>query len=289
MHVTPAESPGYQVSLPPPIPDVRSEKPTEKSPREVGAGFGAQIPSIAASYNETPVRPHESRINQRKEEVVFPVSIKNARNRTQQNSPSEASEARIAIPKSVYSRPPPERIQCPDCSIHPRGYRGEHELQRHRARVHAPKRKVYLCVDASSDGKLLADCSQCKKGKFYNAYYNAAAHLRRRHFDDSKRGKGQSKSSTAQRRGGKGAGQYPPMDVLKKFLKEIEIDMDDPRNAMEVDDDDDNDTSSLPQNTEPKIAPEDTNNGLSPHKRIQAAETSRPADGPLTTTIGVVN
>ena len=55
----------------------------------------------------------------------------------------------------------------------------------------------------------------------YGAYYNAAAHLRRAHFHPRKRGR---KGKHDEKRGGKGGGDDPPMDILKqKWMKEVEI------------------------------------------------------------------
>ena len=206
---------------------------------------------------------------ERNDEGVWHLKTPEVKNHVQQKPPSEPSEARIAIPKASYARPPPDRIQCPDCNIHPQGYRGDHELQRHRAREHAPKRKVYVIVDASPDGKLFADCSQCRKGKFYNAYYNAGAHLRRKHFNEPRKGKGKSKLSTAERRGGKGSGTEPPMDMLKKYMKEIELDANDTRNALEGDDD--NDASSLPPSAERRGASEEKEESILLSSSVQAA------------------
>lgn len=126
-----------------------------------------------------------------------------------------------AITKAPYIRPSHPKIMCPHCSEYPDGFRGEHELRRHTERAHALIRKVWVTVDASLDKKFLANCKQCRSGKKYGAYYNAAAHLRRAHFHPRKRGR---KGKHDEKRGGKGGGDDPPMDVLKqKWMKEVEI------------------------------------------------------------------
>ena len=126
-----------------------------------------------------------------------------------------------AITKAPYIRPSHPKIMCSHCSEYPDGFRGEHELRRHTERAHALIRKVWVTVDSSPDKKFLAACKQCRSGKMYGAYYNAAAHLRRAHFHPRKRGR---KGKHDEKRGGKGGGDDPPMDVLKqKWMKEVEV------------------------------------------------------------------
>lgn len=109
--------------------------------------------------------------------------------------------------------PPSSRLKfCLKCDKYPKGFRGEHELRRHEVRVHEQIRKAWVCVDISSDGKFLANCRSCAGGKRYNAYYNAAAHLRRSHFNP----KGRRKDPSL-----KDANVQPPMEVLKLWMKEV--------------------------------------------------------------------
>lgn len=79
-----------------------------------------------------------------------------------------------------------------------------------------------MCVDASAEKKLLSKCKACLRGKRYNAYYNAAAHLRRAHFNPKpKGGKGKASEEEKTKRGGSSGGEWPPMDVCKMFMQEI--------------------------------------------------------------------
>merc|ERR1711881_369149 len=104
---------------------------------------------------------------------------------------SETGEEKVLIPKNQdrQKRPAAPRLLCPHCSDHPDGFRGEHELQRHVSRAHNKIRKVWVCVDSSPDGTFLANCKACRTKK----------------------------------RGGKGGGNWPPMEDLKEsWMREIE-------------------------------------------------------------------
>ena len=127
----------------------------------------------------------------------------------------------VMIPKAPYQRPAHPRVMCTRCNDHPEGFRGEHELRRHVDRAHGIFRKVWVTVDISADKKFLAGCKSCRLGKKYGAYYNAAAHLRRAHFNPRKRGRG-AKGKNEEKRGGKGGGDHPSMDILKMWMKEVE-------------------------------------------------------------------
>ncbi|KAJ5937572.1 hypothetical protein N7454_003914 [Penicillium verhagenii] len=124
-----------------------------------------------------------------------------------------------AIPKASIHRPPRQKTYCRVCNDQPEGFHGEHELRRHMDRVHASVRKVWVCVDISPDKSFLANCKACRNGKKYGANYNAAAHLRRTHFNPCQRGRG-GRGKDSEKRGGKGGGNHPPMDVLKHWMRQ---------------------------------------------------------------------
>ncbi|KAF2013244.1 hypothetical protein BU24DRAFT_424247 [Aaosphaeria arxii CBS 175.79] len=128
--------------------------------------------------------------------------------------------AAITKQSSSYTRPKHPKMVCSSCPGQPE-FRGTHELERHIARKHNKSRKAFICIDTSSDKKFLANCKQCRNGKVYGADYNAAAHLRRKHFYPRPRG---LKGKPTEKRGGIGGGDDPPMDVLRKhWIREIEV------------------------------------------------------------------
>lgn len=152
----------------------------------------------------------------------------------------------IAAPKQQISRMPSHHkaktpLPCPDCAI---TLRGPHELQRHWENVHALLKRVWICVQPEQSPfkpkKALGICKQCKQGKPYNVYYNAAAHLRRAHFCPSKRGRrprgevGSSASTLLIERS-----RGPSIEDLKAhgWLKEITVPNLGPRTASDNDDD----------------------------------------------------
>lgn len=143
----------------------------------------------------------------------------------------------VSIPKAPYVRPQSHKVMCTLCNEQPQGFRGEHELRRHNDRKHTEVRKAWICVDISINKKFLANCKKCANGKKYNVYYNAAAHLRRAHFNPKPKG-GKGKK---EKRGGKGGGDQPSMDSLKMWMKEIEEDVRDNLPPRLEDEDDDED------------------------------------------------
>ena len=111
------------------------------------------------------------------------------------------------------------KVFCPICNDHKEGFHGEHELRRHIDRTHKGCRKVFVCKDISPDRTFLANCKHCRNMKTYGANYNAAAHLRRVHFNPCETPKG-GRGKVSQNRGGIGGGDQPPMDVLRNWMFE---------------------------------------------------------------------
>ena len=156
-----------------------------------------------------------------------PISIQTSGPVSQSMSPAHSSENQndpIAIPRLPFTRHVPSKVKCEECSEHADGFKGEHELKRHILRAHRPTRKVYVCIDPTPGRKFLSECEHCNDFKRYNAYYNAGAHLRRKHFNKRPQGeRRKGKLTKEEKRGGKGGGTEPKMDVLKLYMREFDI------------------------------------------------------------------
>ncbi|PNY26039.1 Uncharacterized protein TCAP_04024 [Tolypocladium capitatum] len=124
---------------------------------------------------------------------------------------SPDSPSRFRVP---YPRPLLRRVYCDKCNEYPEGFRGEHELRRHTEAKHSAMVRRWVCCEPENATHhplqpvvALSACKACMVQKQYGAYYNAAAHLRRAHFHPH--------------RGGKASGDWPPMSVLKDWMKEV--------------------------------------------------------------------
>lgn len=147
-------------------------------------------------------------------------------------------DGKVAMPRSSgYQRPKRPKISCDQCDENPDGFRGEHELRRHKDLKHSKEFKRFVCRTPSQlglDSDLkpiypLDKCKHCLSNKEYGQYYNAAAHLRRAHFTKKPPRASRSKNANSngndepnEKRGGKGGGDWPPMIELKaKWMEEI--------------------------------------------------------------------
>lgn len=152
------------------------------------------------------------------------------------NSTSGGFSSTPMIPKKVleknapaktnYQRPKHDRVFCKQCDSHPEGFRGEHEFRRHQDREHKSVVRKFICVQPKDEQKRqdpilpLSQCKACSQMKKYNAYYNAAAHLRRAHFMPKPKGRSKNKLDDSKR--GSKIGEWPTMAELKFWMKEVE-------------------------------------------------------------------
>ncbi len=185
-------------------------------------------PSIPGSDRETYIFKGEP-----DRMLASPQSIDPGRRHTLGESPTFARQGGRGLTSPIpasrirpsYQRPPLRRVHCTKCHEYPEGFRGEHELRRHNDAKHAALVKRWVCTEPQDQIPSvpqpvvpLAKCKACVTQKRYGAYYNAAAHLRRAHFNPH--------------RGGKASGDWPPMSILKDWMREV-------RQSIDVQDQDD--------------------------------------------------
>ncbi|KAJ0347627.1 hypothetical protein COL154_011105 [Colletotrichum chrysophilum] len=181
---------------------------------------------------------------ERRAKDVFQQQIQNATRTALAPKPADATkpsqsatkkEGKVAVTKGTYTRPKHPKVYCDQCNDHPDGFRGDHELRRHINAKHEGTIKKFICRDPAKAGlksnveaiNPLSKCKQCVAGKHYGAYYNAAAHLRRTHFKPkTPRGKNK-RGDDDEKRGGKGGGDWPPMNELKLWMEEVFVTADD--------------------------------------------------------------
>ncbi|KAI0424583.1 hypothetical protein F5Y09DRAFT_135110 [Xylaria sp. FL1042] len=162
----------------------------------------------------------------------------------------EKNDGKAVITKTKYVRPRQPKVFCGLCDEHKEGFRGEHELRRHKDAKHQSMVKKFICVDPQEFNlpvnvqvvNPLSKCKACKAQKKYGAYYNAAAHLRRTHFKE-KPSRCKNRASGANgdddKRGGKGGGDWPSMHELKNWMREIWVRQDEQRSKEDDDGDED--------------------------------------------------
>lgn len=190
----------------------------------------SQESNLSSSSSDSSQSRHTRRMQEQNAHSKRPLAPKTQSRKTEVAPPatriveivSEDGTRQKKAPISRCSRQPKEtsKVFCHICSDHRDGFHGEHELRRHIDRTHKGFRKVWVCKDVSPDSTFLANCKHCRNFKTYGANYNAAAHLRRVHFNPCVTPKG-GRGKVSQNRGGIGGGDQPSMGELRQWMIEI--------------------------------------------------------------------
>ncbi|KIX94581.1 uncharacterized protein Z520_09627 [Fonsecaea multimorphosa CBS 102226] len=182
---------------------------------------GILQPVIPRSSNAVS-RPLAPKMERAQETSLQPVEMPAPRLIAVQSADGTVKH-KAEITRTVRQQPPRKTTFCQFCNDQPQGFHGDHELRRHIERHHSQVRRVWICKDASADGKFLSNCKACRSRKTYGANYNAAAHLRRAHFNPCKNRRG-GRGKKSEGRGGMGGGNTPPMEFLKHWMyEELEL------------------------------------------------------------------
>ncbi|KAH8714635.1 hypothetical protein BGZ61DRAFT_587335 [Ilyonectria robusta] len=138
-----------------------------------------------------------------------------------------------------YVRPGLPIVFCHLCNEHPEGFEDDGKLQQHKIKMHGRTVKKFVCRDPATVGLVskvqavnpLSNCQACSTGTQYDADYNAAAHLRRVHFDP--RASRRQDKNNNDVRSDKGGGPRPRVDDLELWYTEIPVVL--PPEALQVD------------------------------------------------------
>ncbi|KAJ2899794.1 hypothetical protein MKZ38_002807 [Zalerion maritima] len=200
-------------------------------------GTNSSMRSCASRLSD---RAKETLQQQNQRAETTPLQPRPARPKETHSSSSSASRNGAAGSKKketkAYHRPHHPRVHCLKCNEYPQGFRGEHELRRHVDAKHTKLIAKFICKDAGADGNIQPEvpinkCKACVNGKLYGAYYNAAAHLRRAHFNKGKKpGRKASRGNDAEDSRGS-TQEWPPMEELKQWFYKEMVDRDSNRPA----------------------------------------------------------
>ncbi|KAG5945096.1 hypothetical protein E4U59_006380 [Claviceps monticola] len=196
-----------------------AEPPMQRSETNVSAVSTAWL-DFSTEFNpldlETREQPETETANVSNLELGDLPSNSEAASHTRHASKGKNGSQRIHRPK----------LLCPECAVNPEGFRGNHELERHRKAKHEACVQKFVCrepIEAGAVTKLsviqpLYECKVCVMGKIYNRCDNAGAHLRIGHFNNEpSRNRNSVKEPGGDKRGGMGRRNQDPMIGLNEL------------------------------------------------------------------------
>ncbi|QIW98186.1 hypothetical protein AMS68_003704 [Peltaster fructicola] len=179
------------------------------------------------SASSTASRASERRQRQIQNGKRQPLVSKNELGSSSKARAATKKSEKQAITRVTRPRQRPRKHVCTQCDP-PADFHGAHELRRHEDRAHPGSRQVvWVCeqpADQDHPARPLDKCKACTDGRKYNAYYNAAAHIRRAHFFPRPRGR-RPRGELRPSRAGKAGGDEPRIGLLKNqgWIKPITI------------------------------------------------------------------
>ena len=206
----------------PSFPELAFPPAMDNSPSQESSASSASSPSHLSELGgrqvlQLPIKPRPLMPKQESDSAISANDRKPKLITIKEQDGTFRQKAEIArAPRAHVARKP---VQCQFCNEQAAGFHGDHELRRHIERHHTTVRKVWICREKDLDGTFLSTCKACKNKKTYGANFNAAAHLRRAHFNPCKNKRG-GRGKKSENRGGMGGGNLPPMEELRDWMYE---------------------------------------------------------------------
>ena len=162
------------------LPGLSASYTADASLDQLGLGFEPDLEFLGAKLQEgvsAGSRQQNPELLNRTERPLRPKNDHRPPIAKQQYSPSAlmmegsspSNNDKVAIAKLEKVQEQVVRPRCQLCKKQPQGFRGPHELQRHMDRDHSSTKTMWVCVDNSSDKRMLANCKHCKADKQYGA------------------------------------------------------------------------------------------------------------------------
>ena len=135
---------------------------------------------LPTSVTWSPNRPPQSTAGSANATMIRSENISGVK-RTHQVDVHDGGDQVVIRPKKTVRRRP-ERFKCPYCD---EDFYDEYVAKKHKDRIHVATRKMWICLDQSTNATFLSGCKACSSDKLYTSRHNAMKHLRQSHFADT--------------------------------------------------------------------------------------------------------